>query len=203
MYPALEPDLQTLVAEGRGVGCHAILGTQRPSAQVVKGIIKANIPARFVGVCVSAREATLAAGYPESGAQHLTRGQFVAVGEGGGFTNFVAPLVRNHDVQRVVQSVSGRPSPTNQKVIEFATERLRLEAKAAKRPGMPAYETPPSVLVWLLEHHDRTGKWPSKRSIQRRLGELAGVQLASITRANRALEEARDQASRVPVVTAR
>lgn len=191
-FPGLEPHLRTLVAEGRGVGCHAILGTQRPTAEVVQGMIAANIPARLVGVCVSAREAALAAGYPDSGAHRLTRGQFVAIGEGGRFIQFVAPLLCEREVSAAVKTIGGHPGmPT-----AGGSFVRRVEAQApaqATGSGKPAMETPQEVVDWLVEWFDLHGEFPSKRSIQRRLGELAGVQLASLTRADRALAAARQR----------
>jgi S-DNA-T family DNA segregation ATPase FtsK/SpoIIIE len=45
--PEVEDNILKLTQKSRAVGIHLILATQRPSADIIKGSIKANIPTRF------------------------------------------------------------------------------------------------------------------------------------------------------------
>lgn len=45
--PSVERTLSRLAAKSRSAGIHMLLGTQRPDASVLKGLMKANIPARM------------------------------------------------------------------------------------------------------------------------------------------------------------
>ncbi len=45
--PSVERTLTRLAAKSRSAGIHMLLGTQRPDATVLKGLMKANIPARM------------------------------------------------------------------------------------------------------------------------------------------------------------
>ncbi len=72
--------LECLVQRGREAGLHLIAATQRPSAAILSGIVRANSPLRVVGKVVSADDARIAAGRGGTGAERLQgRGDFLAV----------------------------------------------------------------------------------------------------------------------------
>lgn len=79
----IEGYLVRLVARGRNVGLHVIAATQRPAAEAVSGMVRANFPLRLVGKVASPEDAKIAAGQRGSGAESLSgRGDFVLVGAG-------------------------------------------------------------------------------------------------------------------------
>lgn len=72
--------LERLVQRGREAGLHLVAATQRPSAAILSGIVRANFPLRLVGKVVSAEDAHIAAGRGGTGAERLQgKGDFLAV----------------------------------------------------------------------------------------------------------------------------
>jgi len=75
--------LQRLTQRGREAGVHVVAATQRPSAALVGGMMKANFPVRLVGSVVSAEDARVAAGVSGTEAERLLgRGDFLLVAKG-------------------------------------------------------------------------------------------------------------------------
>ncbi len=75
--------LTRLTQRGREAGIHVLAATQRPSAALVGGLMKANFPVRLVGSVVSAEDARVAAGLPGTEAERLLgRGDFLLVTRG-------------------------------------------------------------------------------------------------------------------------
>jgi S-DNA-T family DNA segregation ATPase FtsK/SpoIIIE len=78
-----EEQLIRLLQRGRDAGITVIAATQRPSAAIMSGLMRANFPLRIVGKMVSADDAKVGAGVYGTGAENLLgRGDFLAVGVG-------------------------------------------------------------------------------------------------------------------------
>ncbi len=72
-----------LVQRGRQAGMHVVAATQRPTSELLGGLMKANFPVRLVGKVMSGQDALLAAGVGGTGAERLRgKGAFVMVAEG-------------------------------------------------------------------------------------------------------------------------
>jgi len=79
----VEDALTRLTQRGREAGIHVVAATQRPSAALVGGMVKANFPVRLVGSVVSPEDAKVAAGVPGTEAERLLgRGDFLLVAKG-------------------------------------------------------------------------------------------------------------------------
>lgn len=75
--------VQRLTQRGREAGIHVIAATQRPAADAVSGLIKANFPIRLVGSVASTDDAEVAAGRGGTGAEKLLgKGDCLLVGKG-------------------------------------------------------------------------------------------------------------------------
>ena len=75
--------LTRLTQRGREAGIHVVAATQRPSAALVGGLMKANFPVRLVGSVVSPEDAKVAAGVAGSEAERLLgRGDFLLIAKG-------------------------------------------------------------------------------------------------------------------------
>lgn len=77
---SIQEPLGWIAGEGRGVGVHLMLSTQRPTVDVVTGHIKSNLPCRIVGWVRSAEESKIATGLAENHAERINgNGHFVMV----------------------------------------------------------------------------------------------------------------------------
>jgi DNA segregation ATPase FtsK/SpoIIIE, S-DNA-T family len=78
-----ETALVRLSQRGREAGIHLVACTQKPSAEVVSGLLKANFPVRLVGAVASPEDAKVASGIAATGAEKLLgRGDFLLVAKG-------------------------------------------------------------------------------------------------------------------------
>lgn len=78
-----EATITRLAQRGREAGIHLVACTQKPTAQLIGGAMKANFPVRLVGAVATRDEARYASGVPDSGAEKLGgRGDFLLVAKG-------------------------------------------------------------------------------------------------------------------------
>jgi S-DNA-T family DNA segregation ATPase FtsK/SpoIIIE len=84
---------------------HVVAATQRPSAAVVGGLMKANFPVRLVGSVVSAEDARVAAGVAGTAAEKLLgRGDFLLVAKGE-VIRFQAAQAKEGEVAGIVERI--------------------------------------------------------------------------------------------------
>ncbi len=78
-----ETALVRLAQRGREAGIHLVACTQKPAAELVSGLLKANFPVRVVGAVASPEDAKVASGIAGTGAEKLLgRGDFLLVAKG-------------------------------------------------------------------------------------------------------------------------
>ncbi len=97
----VEALLTRLSQRGREAGIHLVASTQKPTAQVIGGAMKANFPVRLVGAVASRDEARYATGISDSGAEKLEgKGDFLLVSKGDS-VRFQAAWLGPEDIERV------------------------------------------------------------------------------------------------------
>lgn len=79
----VEAAITRLAQRGRQAGLHLLACTQKPTANVIGSVMKANFPVRLVGAVASRDEARHATGIADSGAEKLAgRGDFLLITKG-------------------------------------------------------------------------------------------------------------------------
>lgn len=100
---AVETLLTRLGQRGREAGIHLVACTQKPTAQIIGGAMKANFPVRLVGAVAGRDEARYATGIPDSGAEKLEgKGDFLLVTRGES-VRFQAAWLGPEDLHHVCQ----------------------------------------------------------------------------------------------------
>lgn len=90
--------IERITQRGRESGVHLLAATQRPSALLIGGNMRANLPTRLVGRVVSPEEAKIASGLAQTGAEQLNgNGDFLLVA-GGDTLRFQAALTTATDL---------------------------------------------------------------------------------------------------------
>ena len=128
--------LERLAQRGREAGIHLVVATQRPSAAILSGIVRANFPLRLVGKVVSAEDARIASGRGGTGAERLQgKGDFLAV-RGDQVTRFqvaystpedLTPLSKSGSLHAklALPAVSAEPSSSTSDDVARLADKLR------------------------------------------------------------------------------
>ena len=122
-----ESSLTRISQRGREAGIHLVACTQKPTASLIGGAMKANFPVRLVGAVASRDEARYAAGIPDSGAEKLEgKGDFMLVAQGE-TVRFQAAWIGPKDLEAVQTAILSGGSPA----------RKWPDPKEAARPAEP------------------------------------------------------------------
>lgn len=134
--------LTRLATRGRESGLHLVLCTQKPTADALGSLLRANLPCRIVGRVTSAQEAVVAAGIKGTGAERLLgRGDFL-LAAGGDIVRFQAGFVAPAEIAVMVemlQAESARPATPaapprpSAKIIPFPQRWVERVARALAR----------------------------------------------------------------------
>jgi len=101
----VEESICRVAQMGRAAGVHLVIATQRPSANVITGLMKANIPSRIAFAVASAMESRII--LDSSGAENLVgRGDMLYAPLGGGKARRIQGcFITDEEVQRVVSFI--------------------------------------------------------------------------------------------------
>lgn len=107
----VENAIQRLAQMARAAGLHLIMATQRPSVDVITGVIKANFPTRISFAVTSKIDSRTILG--EGGAEMLLgMGDMLYMAAGGRITRVHGPFVSDKEVEEVVNFLKAQGEPS-------------------------------------------------------------------------------------------
>jgi S-DNA-T family DNA segregation ATPase FtsK/SpoIIIE len=129
----IEATVQRLAQMARAAGIHILMATQRPSVDVITGVIKANFPTRISFRVVSKVDSRTILN--EQGAEQLLgQGDMLRMGDGGRIMRVHGPFVSDSEVERVVAHLRSLGEPD---YVDEVTEADATVAEAgAGAPGL-------------------------------------------------------------------
>lgn len=137
----VEKAITRLLQRGREAGIHIVAATQRPSAKIMAGLMRANFPVRISGAVNSALEASIATGIPRSGAERLLgRGDMLIIHRGAA-QRFQACRCSEADLDGLgnlfEKHINKAPVVKGEPLESVAKLRERLNLRSPGRPGKP------------------------------------------------------------------
>lgn len=125
---------------GRASGVHLVIATQRPSADVITGLMKANIPSRIALVVSSAMESRII--LDAMGAEKLIgRGDMLYAPLGKGKKRVQGCYIDETEVQRVIDFVKANGSPDYNDEVQ---QEIDLRASQSGKNNAPSSSATPS-----------------------------------------------------------
>jgi len=130
----VEESLTRIAQRGREAGIHLVACTQKPTAALIGGAMKANFPVRLVGAVAGADEARYASGISDSGADKLEgKGDFILVARGS-IVRFQAAWLGPQDLSLVAEEL---------RTGKRTSRRWQNEGKADDLPSLSLPALPP------------------------------------------------------------
>lgn len=106
----VENTIQRLAQMARAAGIHIIMATQRPSVDVITGVIKANFPTRISFQVTSKIDSRTILG--DGGAEQLLgMGDMLYMAAGGQLTRVHGPFATDEEVENVVNHLKAQAEP--------------------------------------------------------------------------------------------
>ncbi len=107
----VENAIQRLAQMARAAGIHLIMATQRPSVDVITGVVKANFPTRISFQVTSKIDSRTILG--EGGAEQLLgMGDMLYMAPGGRITRVHGPFVSDEDVEKTTNFLRSQGTPS-------------------------------------------------------------------------------------------
>ena len=121
----IEGSIQRLAQMARAAGIHIIMATQRPSVDVITGVIKANFPTRISFQVTSKIDSRTILG--EQGAEQLLgKGDMLYMAGGSKITRVHGPFVADEEVEKVVSYLKSQGKPAYE--VDITAEEFAFSA---------------------------------------------------------------------------
>jgi S-DNA-T family DNA segregation ATPase FtsK/SpoIIIE len=161
----IEVLIQRLSQKSRAAGIHLIMATQRPSVDVITGVIKANLPTRISFNVTSRIDSRTILG--EQGAEQLLgKGDMLYKPSTGALVRVHGPFVSDEEVERVAEHWRGQGAPD---YVDSVTEEpedggfgFEDEFTASDNPEERKYRQACQIVI---ENQKASGSW-----LQRQMG---------------------------------
>ncbi len=124
----IEAPIARLAQMARAVGIHLVLATQRPSVDVITGLIKANFPSRVAFQVASKIDARTI--LDQNGAERLVGNGDMLFMQGSRLVRLQGPFVSVDEVDRLVEFISSQPG-SGPYMLPTAEEQPKHSAGAA------------------------------------------------------------------------
>ncbi|MFW5888826.1 MAG: DNA translocase FtsK [Bacillota bacterium] len=121
----IEDSILKLTQKSRAVGIHVILATQRPSADILKGTIKANISTRFAFRVPSSTDSSVV--LDKTGAEKLLGKGDMLLSENGLTRRIQGAYLSPEEIEEITEFIKKQKEPD----YFFTHEKLTLEAKTS------------------------------------------------------------------------
>ncbi|MBN8828465.1 MAG: DNA translocase FtsK 4TM domain-containing protein [Sphingobacteriia bacterium] len=142
----IEASIQRLAQMARAAGIHLIMATQRPSVDVITGVIKANFPTRISFQVTSKIDSRTILG--EQGAEQLLgMGDMLYMSGGGKIVRVHAPFVSDNEVEKVVTYLKSQSSPTYIEDITKAEEEDEEGSNFSMDSGDKLYDEAVAIVI--------------------------------------------------------
>ncbi len=161
----IEVLIQRLSQKSRAAGIHLIMATQRPSVDVITGVIKANLPTRISFHVTSRIDSRTILG--EQGSEQLLgRGDMLYKASSGPLLRVHGPFVSDEEVEKVAEHwrAQGKPDYVDAVTEEPADGGYSFEDEmtASDNPAERQYRQACQIVI---ENQKASGSW-----LQRQLG---------------------------------
>jgi len=182
----IEAAVQRLAQMARAAGIHMITATQRPSVDVITGVIKANFPTRISFQVTSKIDSRTILG--EQGAEQLLgQGDMLYMAGGGRVTRVHGPFVSDEEVEHIVAHLKAQGTPEYiDDVTEEIDDAIMLSGAAGRPSGDELYDEAVAMIARegkastsFIQRHLQIGYNRAARIIERM--EKEGV----VSKANR------------------
>jgi len=127
----IESSIQRLAQMARAAGIHIIMATQRPSVDVITGVIKANFPTRISFQVTSRIDSRTILG-TQGAEQLLGQGDMIHMSGGSKMTRAHGPFCSDTEIEEIVKFIK------NQDLSEFEEDEISFEEVAMSQESSSA-----------------------------------------------------------------
>ncbi len=144
----IEGSIQRLAQMARAAGIHLIMATQRPSVDVITGVIKANFPTRISFQVTSKIDSRTILG--EQGAEQLLgQGDMLYMAGGGRISRVHGPFVSDQEVEDIVAflKTQGEPSYVESVTYDEEAEEAGFEDEEESEEDKLLYDRAVQIVI--------------------------------------------------------